>query len=66
MIEYVEEFRKDTNIPSIPLQIIGWFMGFTPRGAHDLVATNLPRFTDDPVMTRWQTVAPGTLKRTGG
>ncbi len=50
MIEYVEEFRKDTNIPSIPLQIIGWFMGFTPRGVHDLVATNLPRFTDDPVM----------------
>ncbi len=50
MIEYLEEVRKDTYIPSIPLQVIGWFMGFTPRGVQDLVATNLPRFTDDPAM----------------
>lgn len=50
MIAYVEELRKDSHIPSIPVQIIGWFMGFTPRGIEDLVVSNFPRFMDDPAM----------------
>ncbi len=47
MIGFMEELRKDRPMPSIPLQIFGWFMGFTPRGIQDVVASNFPKFVDD-------------------
>ncbi len=50
MIGYLEELRRDTPMPSIPLQIFGWFMGFTPRGIHDVVVSNFPRFIDNNVL----------------
>lgn len=47
MISYMEEIRKDYPMLSIPLQIFGWFLGFTPRGVQDVVASSFPKFVDD-------------------
>lgn len=47
MLGYMEELRKDYPAPAIPLQIFGWFLGFTPRGVQDVVASSFPKFVDD-------------------
>lgn len=47
MLGYMEELRKDYPMPGISLQIFGWFLGFTPRGVQDVVASSFPRFVED-------------------
>lgn len=58
MLGYMEELRKDYPAPAIPLQIFGWFLGFTPRGVQDVVASSFPKFVDD-YMVVWSGDAYG-------
>ena len=42
LIGYLEEFHSDSTVPSLPLQILGWFMGFTPKSIRDVLTSQLP------------------------
>jgi len=42
-IGYFEELRKDYEIPGIPMQVLGWFIGFLPRHAGDILLSLLPK-----------------------
>ena len=47
LLEFLEEIRKDKVLPSIPLQIFGWFMGHVPTGIHEMVMVAFPKCMDD-------------------
>lgn len=42
MVQYLERYRIDANIPGIVAQVAGWFLGFTPKGAPDMALAQFP------------------------
>lgn len=42
---YMENYGGEHDSPGIMASIFGWFLGFAPRGAEDLILAQLPGFT---------------------
>lgn len=47
IIGYMERYGEEHEAPGVMASIFGWFMGFTPIGAQDLILAQLPGFTSD-------------------
>lgn len=65
LLGFFEEIRKDQPLPSIPLQVFGWFLGRVPSGIHEMVMGVFPKCMDDYVSMPTETVGNGFLEDWG-
>ncbi|MGI6643329.1 MAG: stage II sporulation protein P [Bacillota bacterium] len=42
IIQYLEGYRQDADMPSLASQFLGWFLGFMPRGVSQLAVSLFP------------------------
>lgn len=47
IVGFLESYGGEHAPPSLVASVFGWFAGFTPKGASDLILAQLPGFTPD-------------------